>query len=67
MRGGGGGGVDIGRAGSGILGIGAQAGSHHGRCSGVLVLVVPLLTLVCCPGDKRSGPGSCGSSWCPCW
>ena len=46
-----GGGVDSGCSGSGI---GVQASSHHGRCSAVLVLVAWLLTLVCCPGDKRS-------------
>ena len=28
--------------------------SHRCRCFGVLVLVARLLTLVCCPGDKRS-------------
>ena len=39
----------------GGLGVGVQAGSHRGRCFGVLVLVARLLTLVCCPGDKRSG------------
>ena len=51
---GGGGGVDSGRSSSRMLGIGVQAGSHRGRCSGVLVLVAQLFTLVCCPGDKRS-------------
>ena len=49
------GGFDSGRSSSGVLGVGVQAGSHRGRCFGVLVLVARLLTLVCCPGDKRSG------------
>ena len=53
--GGGGGGVDGGRSSSGVLGVGVQAGSHRGRCFGVLVLVARLVTRVSCHGDKRSG------------
>ena len=56
-------GVDSSRSGSGMLEIWVQAGSHRGRCSGVLVLVARLLSvgvlwvgvLVCCPGGKCSG------------
>ena len=52
---GGGGGFDGGRSNSGVLGFGVQAGSHRGRCFGVLVLVARLLTLVSCLAINVTG------------